>query len=312
MKAVAQVAMNNKQRVADLSLLLVTMIWGGTFPVIKMLVGEMTPHYLVGIRFLFAFIVLGAVVAPRLRGLERRTIGVGVGIGLVLWGGYVTQTIGLMYTSAAKGGFITGLSVVIIPILSALWLKKYPSISAILGVVVATVGLSIISLDFSAEYYLQPGDLWLLVCALLYACQVVLVDKYAGQMDPVVLAWVEIGTVALLSLTFAVFTEPTPHLWRRSVLLGLVYLSVLATALGQVVQFWAQPHTTPTRVGIILATEPVFATILAAMFLHERLVVKTVTGCFLMLVGMLLAETNLIEVWRRRKKGEDRIPYAVR
>lgn len=296
-----------KQRIADLSLLLVTVIWGGTFPVIKELVGEMTPHYLVGIRFLLAFIALGVVAVPRVKRLHRRGIGIGIGIGLVLWGGYVTQTIGLMYTSAAKGGFITGLSVVIVPVLSAFWLKKYPSIAAVLGVVVATLGLGVMSLDFTAKYYLQYGDLWLLACAVLYACQVVLVDKYAAEMDAAALAWIEIGTVAAASLLWAIWSEPVPQLASPLTLLGLLYLAVLATALGQVVQFWAQPQTTPTRVGIILAMEPVFATVFAAVFLDERLGAKTVIGCALVLAGMLLAETNGIQALWQRENGKKRV-----
>lgn len=287
-----------KQRTADLSLLFITAVWGGTFPVIKLLVGEITPHYLVGIRFFIAFVALGAFCLPRLGRLDRYTVVVGTALGLVLWGGYVTQTLGLQYTSASKGGFITGLSVVIVPVLSALWLKKYPTPAAVGGVILATVGLGLLSLDFSSPYYLQYGDLLVLACAFLYALQVVMVDRYAPKLDPVLLAWVELGVVAVAGLVYGAAAEPFPKGFDLPVIAGILYLAVMATSLSQVVQIWAQRHTSPTRVGIILAMEPVFATIFATAFLQENLTLKTVGGCLLVLAGMLLAELNPVKAWR--------------
>ncbi len=292
-----------KQKTADLSLLLITVIWGGTFPVIKLLVGEMTPHYLVGIRFFAAFLVLTLFCLPKLKHLNRHTLLIGTVLGLVLWGGYVTQTIGLQYTTASKGGFITGLSVVIVPVLSAVWLKKYPTASAVLGVTLATVGLGFLSLDFQAPYYLQYGDLLVLICALLYALQVVMVDRYAPKLDAALLAWVEIGVVAVAGLVYGAAAEPFPPIFKLPVIAGLLYLAVLATSLSQVVQIWAQRHTSPTRVGIILAMEPVFATFFATVFLREGLTMKTVSGCLLVLGGMLVAELNPIDRWTRQRRA---------
>ncbi|NLV92026.1 MAG: DMT family transporter [Firmicutes bacterium] len=293
----------NKARLADLSLLGSTVIWGGTFPVIKLLVGQMTPHYLVGIRFLVGFLALTVFCLPRLRRLDGRILKIGTLLGLVLWGGYITQTMGLQYTSASKGGFITGLSVVFVPILSALWLKNPPRPSAVWGVVLATAGLAFLSLDLSTGFSVEIGDLLILGSAVLWALQVVIVARYAPQMDSLLLAWVQIGTVAVAGMIFAGVTESPPIEWGASLILGLLYLAVLATALSLAVQIWSQKYTSPTRVGIILAMEPVFATIFARIFLGEVLSAKAVAGCGLVLAGMLLAEVSPLERWQEGRSA---------
>ncbi|NLK08770.1 MAG: DMT family transporter [Firmicutes bacterium] len=275
---------------ADIALLLVTVIWGGTFPVLKLLVAALPPDYLVGFRFLLAFLVLTPFVKLGQRKLDVRTGFVGVGLGLLLWGGFLSQTIGIQYTTASKAAFITALSVVITPILSTLLLRKRPGNAAILGVVMATMGLGLLTLDFQEPWVLHKGDLWVLVCALLYAMQIIAVDYYGGSLDAVSLTWVELGTVAVVGLGTAAVRTPMPNLNSPGLWGGLLYLAIFATAVAQYLQIRVQPYTTPTRVSLVFSLEPVFASILAFLMLGERLPWINQIGAGFMLAGVVVSE----------------------
>ena len=131
--------------VADGSLVLTTLVWGATFVVVKDMVARVDAIALVAVRFLMAAVIIGVAVAPRFRRMTLRLAGAGVLVGLALFVGYAFQTLGLEYTSASKAGFITGLSVVLVPILSTLILKKPPEPAAIAGVGCAVVGLGLLT-----------------------------------------------------------------------------------------------------------------------------------------------------------------------
>ncbi len=277
---------------ADMILLLITLIWGGTFPVLKILVTALQPLYLVGTRFLLAFILLTPFAWCKLKQLDARTICIGIMLGLLIWGGYVSQTVGIQYTTASKAAFITALSVVITPIFSGVLLGKRPGRKAVVGVILATVGLGFLTLDFSDPWAVDKGDVWVFVCACLYALQIIAVDRYGALSDTLLLCWVEIGTVAAVGLVAASMAEPLPRLNQIPLWGCLVYLSLLATALAQYLQIRVQPYTTPTRVSLIFSLEPVFASMLAFLFLGERLPPGGQLGALLMLTGVLVAETG--------------------
>ncbi|NLJ85734.1 MAG: DMT family transporter [Firmicutes bacterium] len=275
---------------ADMILLLVTVIWGGTFPVLKLLVVALSPLYLVGIRFLLAFAVLTPFAWLRLRQLDKRTLKIGIFLGLLLWGGFLSQTAGIQYTTASKAAFITALSVVITPVLSTLFLRKRPESAAIAGAALATVGLGLLTLDFSQGLVLAKGDLWVLLSAFLYAFQIITVDRYGAATDSLLLTWVEVGTVATIGLVAAVLSEPWPSLGGGTLWGGLLYLALFATAAAQYLQIWAQPYTTPTQVSLLFSLEPVFAAGLAYLILGERLPPVGQVGAGLMLIGAIVSE----------------------
>ena len=275
---------------ADLMLLLVTLIWGGTFPVLKLLVVAVSPGYLVGVRFLLAFVVLTPFAWANRKSLDARTWQVGMGLGLLIWGGFLSQTVGIQYTTASKAAFITALSVVITPVLATLLLRKRPGRQALLGVVLATLGLGLLTLDFSHPWTFHKGDLWVLVSAFLYALQIITVDRYGALSDALLLTWVELGTVAAVGLVAACIREPLPQLNTIALWGGLLYLALFATAAAQYLQIRVQPYTTPTRVSLIFSLEPVFAAILAFVVLGEQLPRAGQAGAGLMLMGVMVSE----------------------
>lgn len=285
-----------RERWAGFGFLLIAIVWGGTFPVVKDLVERVPPHALVAARFCLAWLVLSGWAWGRRQAWRPGLLRAGVVAGLILWGGFFTQTLGLQFTSASKAGFITALNVVFVAIMAALFLGKRSGPKTWIGVAVATVGLAVLSVDFSAGLTgLTPemGDLLVLLCAVLFAAHIVVVDRLAPRFDPVLLAWVQMGTVAAVATTSAwAFHGGMPGVLAAESAAPLLYLGLLATAGALLAQVSLQRFVAPARVGLILSLEPVFAALFAWMLLGERLAPSGWVGGALVLAGVILAELD--------------------
>lgn len=277
-----------RQWQADALLLVVALIWGSTFVLVRQTVLHFPVYAFLSLRFTLAAMMLFVLFGQRVRTLHPRMFGAGLAIGLFLFGGYAFQTVGLQYTSASKAGFITGLSVVIVPCLSGLLIKRMPERQALLGVTLATVGMALLTL----ERDLSPsrGDLIVLGCAFCFALHIMAVSLFAPQTDALALTFVQITTVAVLSGLVTLATAG----WRWPVPSGVFYAAlftgVLATALAFAIQNNVQRWTSATHTALIFATEPVFAALFGYFLAGERLTKAGIIGCGLILLGMIVAE----------------------
>jgi len=280
-----------KQFKADLALLLVTVVWGSTFVITKNLLKDIPTYNFLAVRFLIAFIFSSIVFYKNFFNIDKNTIKYGVIIGIVLFIGYALQTVGLNYTTASKSGFITGFSVVIVPLLSAIMFRKLPSLSIIVGVALALIGLGLMTLDSS----LIPniGDFYTLIAAIFFALHIILVGKYTVNVNSINLAIIQIGVVGFLSLLFSLSTEnfiipSTTNTW-----VGILITSILATSGAFIVQNTMQKFTSATHTALIYTGEPVFSAIFAFMLIGERMSTKAIFGSMLILCGMILGEIKL-------------------
>jgi drug/metabolite transporter (DMT)-like permease len=216
--------------------------------------------------------------------MDRNILKYGIVIGVSLFSGYGFQTVGLQYTTPANAGFITGLSVVVVPFLSVLFIKKGLHVYSYVGVVCAAAGL--FSLSFQ-KFEMNYGDFLMLLCAFSFALHIVLVGKYAPLYDPVLLTTVQIGVVAVLSFLLSLNQEPvfTTMVWKT-----VIVTSLFATVLAFLIQNLAQQHTPPTRTAVIFAMEPVFAALCSFILIHEVFTLRKVAGCILILLGMVITE----------------------
>lgn len=281
--------------IADGLLLLITIIWGTTFVVVKGILARVDPIALIGMRFLVASLAVTLVLARQILRADRRAVKAGVVIGLILFAGYVFQTIGLEYTTASKCGFITGLSVVLVPVFSAILLKKPPTIPSLFGVGFATLGLALLSLNFTEATLLQMGDFLSLLGAVAFGFHIVAVGKFAPLYDVRILVVMQLWTVAIASFAMVglrVFALGHTILLAPSSkdLIGIGFLGILATALTLFVQNIAQKFTSPTHVAIIFATEPVIAGIFGWWILGETLTRTQLIGATLIIAGILVSE----------------------
>ncbi|GAB4416929.1 MAG: DMT family transporter [Anaerolineae bacterium] len=273
---------------ADLTLGGVALIWGSTFVVVQNALDDVGPLTFVGFRFTFAALVLAALFAPRVRRMTRREALAGALIGVWLAGGYIFQTIGLQSTTTAKAGFITGLSVVIVPLLATVLLRRPPGRAPTVGILAATVGLAFLSLDRNLR--MQSGDLWVLACAVMFALHIVSVAHFSPQSDAVRLAVAQIGTVAVLALLGSQVFE-TPRLMLPAAAWAAIgFTGVVATALVFTLQVYVQRFTTPTHTALLFSLEPVFAAFFGWWWANETLGPKELLGCGLILAGMIVAE----------------------
>lgn len=290
--------MMRKSIYADFSLLFVAFIWGSTFVLVQKAISFLEPFSFNSVRFFIAAVLLGSWLIfferKQLRNIQWHMILSGLLLGVWLFIGYAFQTLGLLYTTSSKAGFITGLSVVLVPIFSFFLLKLRPSVNAWIGVCLATTGLYLLTMTDTAQWNI--GDVFVFVCAIGFALHIIFTGKFSHRYPSLLLTIVQTSTVAFLSAIFAFFFENWQQafqpkiLFSRNVLLAIVITSVLATALAFFIQTNVQKFTTPTRVALIFAMEPVFAAVTAYFWAHERLSISALIGCLLILFGMVLAE----------------------
>lgn len=278
----------SKQLKSDLILLFVTMIWGTTFIIVKNAVKLVPVYNFLFLRFLVAFLVLAAIYFKKLKTIDMRTLIISSIIGIMLFAGFALQTTGLKYTSASKSGFITGFSVVLVPMLEAVLLKAKPSKSSIAGIILAVVGLGFLTTNI--EFSINFGDFLTLLCAVAFAMQIVLIAKYAPSIDTYSLAIVQIAVVAALSGLFSIlfekpFIPASFNTWSAILITG-----ILATAFALVAQNAMQANTSATHAALIFSLEPVFSAIAAFLIAGEVMSFRAIIGAILMFTGIILSE----------------------
>lgn len=278
----------SRQVVADLSLLLVTAIWGTTFVIVKEAVAVVPPLTFIALRFTLATVAMAALFGRRLRGFGWREYAAGALIGVFLFAGFVLQTLGLQLTSASTAGFITGLSVVLVPFVGYFALGQRPGTGALVGVAAATVGLALLSLG--DDLSLGPGDALVLGCAVAFALHIVAVGRFAPRIDALALTLVQLAVVCALSWPSALALERPTVPMTLEFWLVLVFVGVVATGLVFAIQNAAQRFTSPTHTALIFTMEPVFAALFARLWLAEELGPRAAVGAVLILGGMLAAD----------------------
>jgi len=292
--------MSRPRLLADTGLLFVAFIWGLTFVMVQDAVRDYPVFAFLSARFTFALLGLLPILWWRrsyLRLSESETplgrqLLAGTLIGVFLFAGYSFQTAGLLFTTPAKAGFITGLSVVIVPLLGVIFLHQRPSLGVALGIALATVGLGFLTLSgMDLAIGVNPGDVFVLFCAFSFAGHIFVTGLFAPRMNALVLTVAQIATVTVLA-TIAMFLFEHPDRWPPSgqPLFAALFTGLLATALAFGLQTSAQRFTTATHTALIFATEPVFAALASFVLIGELLGPTQLFGSALILAGMLAAE----------------------
>ena len=290
------------QRQADMTLVGLTVIWGTTFTIVHEAVQSYPPVSFLALRFGIAALVLLPILVRRRSELARTAAG-GAALGVLLFGGFATQTMGLAYTTPARAGFITGFSVALVPLIGLAFGQRPPR-RALLGVVLAFAGLTIVS--FGCQWGLPGcslataptsgrmlGDALVLACAVIYAFHIVGVSHFTARFDPMVLNAIQLLVVAVLAALVGLAWErpgghPQPSVWAAAAFLGLV-----ATALVLAVWLHSQRHTTATHAALIFSLEPVFAALFSWLWTGEAITTAIWLGGGLMVLGIVVAEMRV-------------------
>lgn len=289
-----------KQMKADIALLLITIGWGSSFILSKLVINEIQPYNFLAIRFIIASFISGTIFFKKIIRVDKNTLIKGSALGFLLFLHYATQTVGLQYTTASKSAFITGINVILVPIFSAWVLKNRPDRSSVIGALIAMLGMGLLSFStVEANTGINIGDVYTLVCAIIFAVYIIAVGKYTKELDSVVFAIVQIFVVGILSLGMSLLTETPVLPTTRLSWVSIIVLSVVCTSAAYIVQNVAQQYTSSTHTALIYTGEPVFAAMFGYLFFREVLNMQGTIGALMIVSGMLAAELDIAKFFKR-------------
>ncbi|GAB4112409.1 MAG: DMT family transporter [Candidatus Caldatribacteriota bacterium] len=277
---------------AEFYLLGIVIVWGSTFAVIKDVLPQIMPFTFLAFRFFIATLVLGLIFWKRLKLIDKNILGKGVLIGIFLFMGYTFQTLGLKYTTATKAGFITGLSVVLVPLFSFFFFKEKIQRNSTMGVILAFFGLWLLNYNNSLSFNL--GDFLVLICAISFAFHIISVGLYTKRLDYILLVILQLFTVFSLSTIFSLFLEGSAlfNYYSYKVWWAIILTAVFATSLAFYMQNRFQQYSTATKTAIIFSGEPIFAAIFAYLLLGEKISLIAWVGGLLIFGGMIIAQKD--------------------
>jgi drug/metabolite transporter (DMT)-like permease len=278
----------SKTRLAVIALLGVGFGWGAGFVLMKDAIEQQPYMDFLATRFTIAalvMILLRPFVALKMQAGDLKY---GALIGVVLAFGYITQTIGLELTTAATSGFLTGLYVVFTPLIAWLFVKYKISGRVAIGVLFSIFGLAIFS-GAAQSVEFQVGQIWLVVCAVLYAIHILLLGKYGQGRNSYRFAMLQIAAVALVTWGFAIVDgyQPPPNF---EVWFAILFTALLSTVMAFWIQTWAQTLLDPARVALLITSEVIWTAVLAIGMGQEPLTLAIVVGGGMMLTAMLIVE----------------------
>jgi len=272
-------------------MVVVSFIWGAVFVVTKDALRDIGPFMFLTLRFTLAFILLVTMAWKSIKTIRFSTVWYGALLGLFLFIGYSGQTVGLKYTTASNAAFITGTSVVLVPILYALINRKIPELRTFLTVAGALAGLFLMSFPDN-NLSLSRGDILVFIGAFGFALHIILVDRYSHQHNAVAITSIQIIFVGIVSLIIGSMVEPWPSRLSMTVASAVLITSLFATSLAFLLMNALQKYSTPTRFAIVLTSEPVFAAIAAYLWTGETLTSRAYIGAAIILLSMLISVTT--------------------
>jgi len=282
-----------KTVLADISLVFVALFWGIGFVAMKDALDSFPTFWLLTLRFGSAGLLMCCFFSRRIAALTRSDLKAGAIIGVFLFLGFSTQTLGLNYTTPGKQAFLTATYVVIVPFLSWGLRRIFPGLLSFFASVLCLAGMGLLTLQEGA-FAIGKGDLLTLVCAFFFACHLIAIENFASKKDPMILATLQIVMVALLSLPAALLFETWPGFRDGGGLWSIAYTVVFCTIVAFAVQNKAQRFTPSTHTAILLSLESVFGALAGIYFLGEIFTSRMAAGCLLIFVAVLLTEAGPI------------------
>lgn len=279
-----------KELKADLLLLSVAIAWGVTFLMVQDAINTTPVYSFLFFRFFLASIIMFFISYKFLKFVNKKTIFYGIILGVFLFSAFATQTFGLAYTKSSIVAFITGLNVIVVPFLAYMFFKEKIKINVLLATFVAIVGLYLLTMSGTLQF--QKGEFLTLICAVLFALQIIFTGKFSKEVNVFLLVLFQLITVSILSLIFSLsldsvtFDIPYNYTFFKAVIITAVFATVYAF----LIQTYMQQFTTATKTAIIFTMEPVSAAIFAYFVANETLTIIQFIGAVLIISATLLAE----------------------
>jgi drug/metabolite transporter (DMT)-like permease len=279
----------SREHVAELALVGVAAVWGLTFPVVQDAVAVVPVMTFLAFRFLLAAVVVALVAVRPLGALSPAGLLYGVILGAFLTAGYVFQTLGLERTSASNAGFITGMFVVLTPILGAVIFRHRAGRTAWIAAAVSAMGLVLLS-GVGGDESSAAGDGLVFLCACSFALHILFSDRAVKGHAVIGLLVIQLAVCGIFSLIVAFATDGVEFPDDESVWMAIAITAFVASAIGFFVQLYAQRHASPARTALILASEPAFAGLFAYLIKGETLSLVNWAGALLILGAIVVVE----------------------
>ncbi|WP_026182750.1 DMT family transporter [Leeia oryzae] len=271
-------------------LILITMFWGGSFIVVQTALRWAGPYSFVGMRFLVAGLIALLLCGKEIKELHRREITAGIMIGTILFGGYILQTIGLTSIPSSKSAFLTGLYVPLVPLVQWAIFRKLPKLKAWVGVLVAFIGLILLSNPHGMSLQIGTGEWLSIISTLLIAFEISFISHFAQGCNPKRTASVQLLTVSLLAFVSMAFTHEAPPVFSHYLTACILGVGA-ATALIIIGMNWAQKTVSATSATVIYAMEPVWAGVIGYLA-GEPMTWMSISGAGLIILSVLISSLD--------------------
>jgi drug/metabolite transporter (DMT)-like permease len=279
--------LKNTQK-ATIALFLIAVIWGGTFPLIRNALHDIDASTFVVIRFTLSALFFLPFILFRKHRNHSKTLACGVVLGLFNGVAYFSQTVGLHYISSSESAFVTSTSVILIPLLMPLWRMQKPNPFEWIGAIICVGGIYFLTGGRVHEVSWAYGLTFL--AALFTALAILFIQKISHLVDTKLLVFYQMLFTLILPLLFFHHQEMREIHWSGSLIMALLYCSIISTCVTLFLQAHYQRYTTATKTGIIFTLEPVFATLFAYYFNNESLSSAIMIGGALIISSLLVSE----------------------
>ena len=279
------------------------LIWGSGFVFMKSSLDAYSPIQIISIRMLIGSVVLALFSIKRILKIRLKDILAGGFIGVTLFLGFFFQTMGLKYIPVGNSAFLTATYVVLVPLMVLIFTRRKPKRYNVISAIVMLFGIFFLTYEQQGQL-ISIGNFYTILCAIFFGLQVILIDHYTKQRDPIVLAIMQMFIAALIGFIVLLFTGGYPIMISIETVPTVLYLGIVASSITYLIQNVAQKYTSPTHAGILMSLESVFGAILGVLLLHEIITVRTFIGCSIIFIALIITEAKF-DFRRKRYKMED-------
>lgn len=280
--------MNKEKFKAFFALFIATFFWGSAYIFVKQLLNNVSPYMILALRFFFAAIILIIIYNKRLLKINLKTLKAGIIMGIFLFGEFFTFTVGLQYTTTSRSSLLIASYIILLPFAYLIIKKKIPSVSDIIVSILCMIGVFIILGNDLGSFHL--GDIYCVLCAVIYAFYIVISSKYSKRYDSGILNVLQVSTTAILSILVLFLFKDNRFIFTISDSLQLIYLIVFCTTLPFFLILYGMKYVSATTSGILLSLESVMAAFMGIIILHEAFTLNLFIGGVIIIFSFILSE----------------------
>lgn len=276
---------------AQLSLLLVAIIWGSSLIVVKDATDSISPSFIIALRCTISCVLFSLIFFKKLKQINKSYIIGGLIIGACLFFAYFTQSVGVIYAMPGKSAFLSSIYAVLVPFVHWVISRSRPTLRHLAAAAICCIGILLTSIE--PGFTIALGDILALVSGFFYAAQIAAIDKYGDGLDPILISITQFGGCAVIAWIVCLFTERGVPALPVSALGDVMYLAVMCTGVALVLQTVGQKQVDPTGAAIIMSLESVFGMLFSILLCGEELTVKLALGFALILFAVVLSQVQL-------------------